>query len=423
MRFHFVKQGIWKPALAVIALLALEVVPALGQGMHTNAFQPSCVTPAPQFCPAPGEMPAPGTPSMPGTPSTPPAGGGTDGTRPDGTGQTTDNVMTQPEGGTPPGERGAGGESTVALLSPGYIDAALILNQFRLRYDAAYDDNRPDRAEFLYAKCGCFRNIAAAFNDPRNTAAFVARGLIPDGKAAGPAIGASTLSETNVDFQDITGYLEVALNPNFSGFIEVPFRFLNPDVNANTAGFADMNAGFKYAFINNCDQVATFQFRTWIPTGASTHGLGTDHVSLEPALLYQQRLGEQWTLFGEFRGWIPIGGSDFAGNILRYGAGVGYTVFKGGNWSATPIAEVVGWTVLDGKELATDGLAVDPTTHQLTTINTRVLDASGDTIINGKIGVRINFGENSSIYAGYGRALTGDVWYKDIIRLEYRLVF
>jgi hypothetical protein len=300
----------------------------------------------------------------------------------------------------------------VSLVDPGYIDSALILNQFRLRYDAAYDDNRPDRAEFFYPKSGSFRNISIGGGNP-------ALGLIRDPRAPGPAIGALELGETKVDFQDITGYLEVAVNPNLSGFIEVPFRFLNPEIDANTAGFADLNAGFKYAFINNCDRVATFQFRTWIPTGTSTHGLGTDHVSLEPALLYQQRLGEQWTLFGEFRGWIPIGGTDFAGNVLRYGAGVGYTVFRGSNWSATPIAEVVGWTVLDGKELAADGL--DASTGQL--INMRVLDASGDTIINGKIGVRINLGTRSSFYAGYGRALTGDVWYKDIIRVEYRLFF
>jgi len=30
---------------------------------------------------------------------------------------------------------------------------------------------------------------------------------------------------------------------------------------------------------------------------------------------------------------------------------------------------------------------------------------------------------NSDIYVGYGRALTGDVWYRDIVRLEYRLRF
>jgi hypothetical protein len=30
---------------------------------------------------------------------------------------------------------------------------------------------------------------------------------------------------------------------------------------------------------------------------------------------------------------------------------------------------------------------------------------------------------NSSLYVGYGRALTGAVWYKDILRVEYRLMF
>jgi hypothetical protein len=83
----------------------------------------------------------------------------------------------------------------------------------------------------------------------------------------------------------------------------------------------------------------------------------------------------------------------------------------------TPIAEVVGWTVLHGKEFAPD---------------IGVKDAAGDTIVNGKLGTRFFFGDRcerggllnrSDLYLGYGRALTGTVWYKDIIRLEYRLLF
>ena len=31
--------------------------------------------------------------------------------------------------------------------------------------------------------------------------------------------------------------------------------------------------------------------------------------------------------------------------------------------------------------------------------------------------------EVRDLYAGYGHALTGDVWYKEIFRLEYRLKF
>jgi hypothetical protein len=73
------------------------------------------------------------------------------------------------------------------------------------------------------------------------------------------------------------------------------------------------------------------------------------------------------------------------------------------------VIEFVGWTVLNGKELAFP--------------ENVVRSAAGDTIVNGKLGLRSYFGENSSIYAGYGRALTGEWWYKDIFRVEYRLQF
>ena len=52
-----------------------------------------------------------------------------------------------------------------------------------------------------------------------------------------------------------------------------------------------------------------------------------------------------------------------------------------------------------------------------------VVDAAGDTIVNAKVGARVGFGERSDIYVGYGRALTGAVWYKDLIRAEYRISF
>ena len=50
------------------------------------------------------------------------------------------------------------------------------------------------------------------------------------------------------------------------------------------------------------------------------------------------------------------------------------------------------------------------------------VDARGDTIVNGKFGVRVGSGK-SDFYVGYGRALTGEVWYKDIIRFEFRRAF
>ncbi|MCI0381265.1 MAG: hypothetical protein L0215_27080 [Gemmataceae bacterium] len=265
-------------------------------------------------------------------------------------------------------------------FGPGYLDNPVPFSHFRLRLDAAYRNNRPDRAEFFYPKCGCF----------------------PDGP--GPL-----LPETSVDYQDISAYFEWAPRDWFSVFVEFPFRFINPEQNPNTSGWADFNGGVKVALWCTGDSILTFQGRVYMPVGDGRKGLGTEHVSFEPSLLYGRNLTDRLVLFGQLGDWISLGGTDFAGNVLRYGAGVSYTAFDNGRASVAPVVEVLGWTVLDGLEsFPPQNLATD---------------ASGDTIINAKFGVRFGLGRNSDLYLGYGRALTGDVWYRDIYRLEYRLRF
>src|SRR5205807_10330727 len=111
-------------------------------------------------------------------------------------------------------------------------------------------------------------------------------------------------------------------------------------------------------------------------------------------------------------------------------AGVGYDVYKNCRCRIQPVAEVFGWTVLNGFESVFAGAAnpitpapgAVPPTLDLP-ITHGVHDASGDTIINAKIGVRTYFGERSDVYFGYGHALTGEHWYKDIYRVEYRVRF
>jgi hypothetical protein len=290
-------------------------------------------------------------------------------------------------GGVTGGEVGALGSNV------GYVDSAIPMTAFRLRFDAAYNNIRPDRAEFFYAKCGCFR-IA---------------GIDPE--ANGPP-----LSESSVDYQDIRNYFEYAFSNRLSAFVELGFRFLNPEVNDNTAGLGDMNLGFKYAFLYDPCRVLTFQFRAYLPTGDSDRGLGTDHVALEPSILFYQRLGERAMLEAQLGDWIGVGGTDFQGNILLYGVGLSYYVVDQPSYRVAPVAEFVGWTLLSGMESSPEGL---------------VRDSAGETIFNVKLGVRVGLGEATdpgvvsrhSFYAGYARALTGDFWYKDSFRLEYRLRF
>lgn len=213
------------------------------------------------------------------------------------------------------------------------------------------------------------------------------------------------------DYQEIRGYLEGKVADNLSLFLEAPWRFLNPTINDNHEGFGDLEAGFKWAFLADRDQITSFQFRLYAPTGDSRRGLGTDHLSLEPGLLCFNRLSDRLQVENELRLWIPVGGTSFSGTILRYGAGFSYGERQANDWWITPVVELVGWTVFNGSETTTFTPPII------------VADAAGDTIINAKFGLRVGFGDRFDVYSGYGRALTGEVWYKDIWRTELRLAF
>lgn len=289
---------------------------------------------------------------------------------------------------------------TFAGAAPGgYIDNAIPMTQFRFRFDAAYDNPTPDRTEFFYPKCGCFRGIMGS-------AAF-------DPNAPGPP-----LPETGVDYQEYRMYLEVAPWQNASAFVELPFREINPVVNNNTGGLGDLIAGFKAVLWSNpCKQhYLTFQMKVYTPTGDGDRGLGTDHASIEPGLLYTVRTDSGFTIFSELRHWVPLSdsievvtGDEWDGDVLRYGIGIGYDVINRCDTRLTPVIEFVGWSIFDG--FTTDLNAPNA-----------ARDVAGDTIVNAKFGARYTTGPNS-FYAGYGTALTSDVWYEDILRLEYRRAF
>lgn len=280
-----------------------------------------------------------------------------------------------------------------------YIDSALVRTQLRLRFDAAYNNSLPDRAEFFYGQCGCFRGSTPGPGTPPPNATFA----------------------TEVDYQEFLLYAEHAVTDRLSGFIELPFRMLNPDGQStidNTGGLSDVNAGFKFALWDCNGEYLTFQLRVYAPTGDGDRGLGTAHASLEPALLYHRQIGERLSLYGEVRDWIPFSdsefmGDNFDGNVLRYGAGLGYDLVSSCDWDCnrrklTPFVEFVGWSILDG--LAFDG-------------NTgNVVSVGGDAIVNVKGGMRYSWNEHS-VAVSYGRALTDHAWYEDIARVEYRIMF
>ena len=316
---------------------------------------------------------------------------------------TTPNQVFNPGnvGSLSAGQGALGAENLVAAanMGGGYLDPAAPVTMFRLRYDNAQNNPFPDRGEYFYAKCGCFRQL----------------GLDPN------ANGPNGLN-TAVSYQDIRAYFEYAFDTRFSVFTELPLRFVDytslpglPTV-GSANGFGDMNAGFKYAFIADADEYLTFQFRTYIPTGNSRDGLGTAHVSVEPAILYYRRM-ENWILQGQFSEFAPIAVTSYASNVVSYGSGLGYVMFEGDEVRVIPMLEVVGWTFIGGQKF-----------NPLQGADS--VSANGDTIVNVKPGVRVGWGEpgpaslqRQSIYAGFGIPVTGEKFYDQLFRVEYRILF
>jgi hypothetical protein len=398
------------------------------------------------------------TPAAPGTSTTPPSA-----STPDL--NANPNAAPENAAANPSGQDFAfGGSQGLAsgagtFASPGgYLDDAIPQTMFRLRFEARDGINEFDRAQYMYAS---WKEMSFHVHALVNNGAV--QGGIIDTKARGSQIFSTDLSD-----QTISAYMEVAVNNRFSAFLNVPQRYVqflnNPEEtqenstrirsknedalfvetaevrNAKTGdnGISDIDAGFKYALIACPNQrFLTFQFRTYTPTGDPGLGLGTGHWSLEPSFLLFQRLSDRLVLQGQLTDWVPISAGPGAGNVITYGGGLGYDVYRNCKIRVTPVAEFVGWTVLDGTE-AFEGTVPGATTATtgptaqvpLVNVNGQMLpgdhgfsNASGDTIVNAKIGVRTYFGQNSDVYVGYGRSLTGDRWYKDIYRVEYRLHF
>ena len=310
-----------------------------------------------------------------------------------------------------PRRRRSAGSSNV-----GYVDNAIVGNQLQLRYDFATGVNRPDRAEFIYAKCGCYRELGV------------------DSGAPGPVFGlgggdplTTPFIIAGFDYHEVALDVEYALHERFSLFAEGAYRWLDYTPPGSSSGIVDVRVGFKIALVAEDTRYLTFQWGTYIPSGKARNGLGTDHVSLEPALLYHQEVSERVKVEGELRYWLPIGGStalgtgaafdpaeDFSAGVVRYGLGLGYDVSPDSPVRFTPVIEVVGWTV-------TGGIATATTDGTLSTVSFE--DAGGTTIVNVKVGARFGVRENDAIFVGLGEALTSDVWYERVLRAEYRLVF
>jgi hypothetical protein len=302
----------------------------------------------------------------------------------------------------------------------GYIDDPIVGSQIRIRFDDAFDDAFPDRSEFFYAKCGCYRGLQNA--PPPANLAF-------DPKAPGPGPGIPRA----VNYQQLYMNGEYAPIRRFSVFVEVPIRFLQPQGTprafSNQSGIGDVQAGFKLAAVATDHTYLTFQFRTYFPSGDAGRGLGTNHYSVEPSILLYHSLTSRFVLEGQVGDWHPIGGSSgvpvgnsegFAGDVFMYGLGPSYKLYSGSHFGLVPVVELFGWHVVSGFQTQIGGVNAPDSGTAVGGVSAEV---GGMNIVNLKVGLRTNFGFHNSVYVGFGQALTHDDWYKHIVRVEYRYTF
>jgi hypothetical protein len=292
----------------------------------------------------------------------------------------------------------------------GYIEDATLRSQIRVRFDAGWGNDRPDRAEFFYAKCGCYVFDPAPFTDP-------------DSPGPGPGV------PTELNFQQFYVLGEFAAGSRVSLFAELPFRGIQPqgfldfgppyDPFGDQSGLGDIRAGAKLSLLSDDMRDVTLQVRAGLPSGDAAKGLSSDLFSLEPALLFSHNVNDRFGIEGQFGAWLPFGGSrgadtddeDFSGTVLFYGIGPSFDLVATDRARFSPVVELVGWRVIGGFQTGCDPVTL-----------TCAFDTD-ENIVNLKVGARTTVDERHSFYVGYGFPLTSAEWYDKILRFEYRLGF
>jgi hypothetical protein len=310
----------------------------------------------------------------------------------------------------PPARTDSGARRRPSMV--GYVNDSTIGSQLRVRFDSGFGLTSADRAEFFYAKYGWYAHQPTTF-------------VNYDPDAPGPWPG--LLASGNFNQLYLLGEYGLA-NNRASVFVELPIRWFLPQewipnrgVGEKSTGLSDIRFGGKLGLMSSEATQATALFQVTTPTGDPAKSLGTNHTSLEPALLLEHAVTDRFGVEGQFGAVFAVGGSaglpasspeKFSGNVLYYGIGPSFDVYSTSALRVAPVVELVGWSVLGGFRTTCGDEAC-------------FLEANdpGGNIVNLKFGGRFVMQERSSIYVGFGKALTGEKWYDKIFRLEFRRSF
>jgi hypothetical protein len=262
-----------------------------------------------------------------------------------------------------------------------FVDGARPVTQTRLRVDSIERLQFPDRNEFFWAR--------------------------GDGMGKGPRARGAFRSIPSLDYREASQETEVARGA-FAFTVTTPYRSLDPDFGARAAGFSDMTLGTKTLLVDSELFLLALQFRTTIPSGNFTKGLGTAHVSLEPSLIAGLRLSQDSYLQSQLSEWIPLGGDpDYMAPILHYHASYNHVL-----WRPIPDIQLIGTLESNGYTFQ-DGAFTDPVIGALQ-------KSSGTTILQGGPGVRLFVSDKIDFGLANAFSLTGKYMARNQLRAEFR---
>jgi hypothetical protein len=221
-------------------------------------------------------------------------------------------------------------------------------------------------------------------------------------------------NETRLDYNELKLIQEVAVN-FFSLVIELPYREFDADVNGHAANFGDMSIATK-SLLLDCDLIQfSFQFKTFIPTGNATHGIGTGHASLEPSLLTAIHLFPDTYLQAQLAEWIPLGGDpDYEGAILHFHASLNHVLWRPScNTQIIGTAEFNSWFFQTGRFTPAFG-------HPTAEAASAPLSSDSDPFLSAGPGIRAVFCDKADIGVAVALGFSGIPWPDTLIRSEFR---
>jgi hypothetical protein len=282
-----------------------------------------------------------------------------------------------------------------------FVDSARPVTQIRLRGDFGSELQFPDKAEWFWAQ----ENVKGPhFPNADSTGKLTKDTLIfPKGSQAP--------GEPNVDYSRGLLYNEVAVE-RFSFFTEINYLNVEPTLYPAASGFGDMNLGTK-SLLLDCELMQfTFQFKTYLPTGNFTKGLGNHLVSLEPSLLTAIKITSTTYFQAQTAFWWPVGNTDsFSGPIFHYHLSLNQLL-----WSCGHDIQVIGTAELNGYDIS--GGSYTSPANGLPASAKEVTE-----IVSIGPGIRLSVCNKIDIGAGSAFQISHDRMERSLARVEFRWRF